>query len=107
MKQCIKCTRWYEDTASDICPHMFPVQRDPLLVEREKTHGDWRDTAAKAQALKETLAFNKLSRLEVYNEALDMIATKLARIICGNEKTKDHWLDIAGYAKLGAEACDE
>ena len=87
------------------CPRL--KDRDPLLVEREKTHGDWRNTAAKAQALKETLSFNKLSRLEVHNEALDMAATKLARIICGDHKCKDHWLDLAGYAKLGAEACDE
>ena len=98
---CSECGTSYKEGERHAC-----ASRDPLLVEREKTHGDWRDTAAKAQALKETLAFNKLSRLEVYNEALDMIATKLARIICGNEKTKDHWLDIAGYAKLGAEACE-
>jgi hypothetical protein len=39
-------------------------------------------------------------------EALDMIALKLSRILSGQANFKDHWDDIAGYAKLGAEACE-
>ena len=34
-----------------------------------------------------------------------MIFLKLARM-AQTPGVKDHWDDIAGYAKLGAEACD-
>lgn len=33
-------------------------------------------------------------------ESLDMICTKIARIVHGNEKHIDHWADIAGYSQL-------
>jgi hypothetical protein len=39
-------------------------------------------------------------------EALEMICTKIARILSGNPNDPDHWKDIAGYAELGGEACD-
>lgn len=82
------------------------MDRNPLLVEREKTHGAFENTAEIAQKLKSVLEFNRRSRDNRTNEALDMIASKLARIVSGNSKFKDHFDDIAGYAKLGAEACE-
>ena len=36
-------------------------------------------------------------------EALDMIATKIARILNGNPDHVDSWIDIAGYATLVAD----
>jgi len=36
-------------------------------------------------------------------EALDMIAHKLARIVCGNPAVVDHWHDIGGYVRLVEE----
>jgi hypothetical protein len=45
--------------------------------------------------------------LYVHREALDMIALKLSRILSGQAEFKDHWDDIAGYAKLASEACDK
>lgn len=81
------------------------TDRDPVLVEREKTHGNFRNVGAIAQAIKCIYSNPYLPYTQA--EALDMIATKIARILCGDPKTKDHWIDIAGYAKLGAEACDE
>lgn len=36
-------------------------------------------------------------------EALDLIATKMARIVNGNPNIVDHWRDIAGYAVLVAD----
>jgi hypothetical protein len=36
---------------------------------------------------------------------MTMIMVKIARASC-NPREKDHWLDIAGYAKLGAEVCE-
>jgi len=38
--------------------------------------------------------------------ALHMIYVKIARILSGQASHRDHWDDIAGYAKLGSEACD-
>lgn len=83
-------------------------KREPMLVEREKTHGDFRITAHVAQGIKRafrTLATNDRITKEQH-EALDMIATKIARILSGDPLERDHWDDIAGYAKLGSEACE-
>lgn len=74
----------------------------PLLNERETTHGDWNKTAETAQRLKTVLADAR--RLpHAQQEALDMICTKLARIVCGNASEPDHWKDLAGYATLVVE----
>jgi len=37
----------------------------------------------------------------VQREALDQIAAKIARILCGDANYADHWHDIASYAQLG------
>jgi hypothetical protein len=82
--------------------------RDPLLVEREKTHGSFALTAIIAQDLKSILGTGRWGELpKAQREALEMICTKIARIISGGGKHKDHFDDIAGYAKLGSEACVE
>lgn len=36
-------------------------------------------------------------------ESLDMILHKISRILSGDPCTKDHWADIAGYARLIAD----
>jgi hypothetical protein len=85
------------------------MNRDPLLEERQKTHGDFRSNAAISQRIKRIVQENTTERAEtlsdVHKEALDMIALKLSRILSGQSQFKDHWDDIAGYAKLGSEAC--
>lgn len=80
--------------------------RDPLLVEREKTHGSFKQNAEKSQQLK--LIFHRYEggMCMIHREALDMIALKISRILSGQANFKDHWDDIAGYAKLGSEACE-
>lgn len=82
------------------------MDRDPILVERETTHGDFGRVAKTAQAIKAIYSQGDAFIDVRQTEALDLIATKIARILNGNAKEKDHWLDIAGYAKLGAEACE-
>lgn len=86
----------------------LPLPRDPLLVEREKTHGDFAQNAMVAQGIKTIFEAHgyhtKLSYRQA--EALDLIASKIGRIIAGDHNFKEHYIDIAGYAKLGAEACD-
>lgn len=78
-----------------------------LLAERAKTHGSFSTHAETTQKLKrviEGLKFDSLSSR--HQEALHMILHKIGRIIAGNPNFKDHWDDIAGYAKLGTEACE-
>lgn len=75
---------------------------EQILAERGKTHGDFTENGQVMQALKDTV--RTCSRWRDLNphqrEALDMILHKVGRIVCGNPNTKDHWDDIAGYARL-------
>ena len=73
-----------------------------LLDERETTHGPFMATAAKAQQLKDAMQGGKnWSEMDdIQREALQMIASKIARILSGNHDEIDHWRDIAGYANL-------
>ena len=84
-------------------------ERDPLLVERQRTHGSFEDHANMTQALKLGMKagrnWDKLSTR--HTESLEMIQHKIGRILGGDPMFKDHWDDIAGYAKLASEACDE
>lgn len=107
----------------EACPLYKVIEmtdRDFLLQEREKTHGSFKDNAAISQALKTIMhspgscnielrsdSIGSYSLLSIQREALDMIALKLSRILSGQANFKDHWDDIAGYAKLGAEACEK
>lgn len=80
---------------------------DELLATRGGTHGDFTEGARTIQGLKAFFhrhaGWNKLSDRQ--KECFDMVATKTGRILCGDPNCKDHYLDIAGYAKLGAEEC--
>jgi hypothetical protein len=78
-----------------------------LLNKRAKTHGDYGDHARLTQALKSKMSDEPgWARLDdCQAEALHMIAHKIGRILAGNPSFKDHWDDIAGYAKLVADRC--
>lgn len=84
------------------------IGRDPILNVREKTHGDFRIVADIAQNLKRVMRlgpnYGGMDNRQL--ESLDLIATKLARILAGDPMELDHWLDLAGYSNLGGEACD-
>lgn len=73
-----------------------------ILDERAKTHGDFTDVAGTAQSIKAIIAagasHKKLSLSQ--KEALDMIASKTARIVEGDPNHVDSWQDISGYAEL-------
>ncbi len=73
-----------------------------VLDERHTTYGTFSGTARVAQQLKHCLrqgdSHHRLSADQ--KESLDLIATKLARIVNGNPEYADSWIDIAGYAKL-------
>ena len=76
---------------------------EEILNAREATHGGFNDVAWMAQSIKETIrTTSKWDNLSTrQKEPLDLIATKMARIVCGNPDHADHWDDIAGYAHLG------
>ena len=80
---------------------------EEILRERGGTHGDFTANAHIMQALKRTLrmhgGWEDLSLDK--KEGLEMICHKIGRIMCGNSDHRDHWDDIAGYAKLCSERC--
>jgi hypothetical protein len=73
-----------------------------LLDIRPRTHGNFAETAALAQTIKVAIRPHAARLPPVQQEALDQIAAKLARILCGDANHADHWLDLAGYARLAA-----
>ena len=74
-----------------------------ILQEREKVHGDFWKTADIAQELKAVIVrHTEDQRDTIYDEGIDMICSKLARIVSGDPDHVDHWVDISGYAQLCA-----
>lgn len=73
-----------------------------IIKQRSQSHGDYRYVSKMSQDLKNTLKSSSFyNDLDFYMaEALDMICMKEARILAGNARMRDHWLDIAGYAML-------
>ena len=90
-----------------------------LLNERGKTHGDYGHHANITQNIKTVMAncwapWNGADRVHCWHklrndqkESLDMIAHKIGRILAGDPDFRDHWDDIAGYAKLAADRCSK
>lgn len=78
---------------------------ESILDERKKTHGSFEMNAQLSQGLKGVFRYGHEPVKVAHREALDMIALKLSRILSGQADFKDHWDDIAGYAKLASQAC--
>lgn len=80
---------------------------DDILDERATTYGRFVDVAELAQEFKATIRIGDTNRSEELPadqiEALEMVATKMARILCGDSEYVDSWIDIAGYATLVAD----
>lgn len=76
-----------------------------LTSVRKEQHGDWMAQSLTANELKKTAhegsGWNNMSASQ--QEAVDMILTKVSRIVTGNPYHQDHWDDIGGYALLGAQ----
>lgn len=79
--------------------------RDPLLEERETTHGDFAEVARVAQLLKAAMrgAPNWPRLTDAEKEAFEMKATKIARHLCGDPRSAEHLTDDAGYSALVLE----
>lgn len=68
------------------------------LDERAQTHGDFEEYAEIVSAFRYITRNSKLTNAQT--AGLDMIFSKIARIVNGNPNEADHWRDIAGYATL-------
>jgi hypothetical protein len=73
-----------------------------VINERENTHGDFENLSNVAQNIKSAYKMgHRYPDLKPYQrEAVDLIATKLARIVCGDPNHTDNWLDGSGYFTL-------
>lgn len=91
---------------------------EEILNERGPRYGDMRVQFVVAQRIKKAIhgpvETDAPSNVPVtqnlpltQKEALDMLATKLSRAICGDVSYSDTWHDIAGYAKLIADDIDK
>ena len=79
-------------------------QIEKILDKRAEQYGTFVRNADIAIKLKQVI-HNAMVRedTQLYPDqlqALDMIVTKIGRILTGNPSHLDSWIDIAGYAKL-------
>jgi len=79
------------------------------LKDRQQRYGEFIDNATIAQKLKDVMRLSESentgergwnSLAPDKKEALDMIQTKISRILSGNPEYSDNWHDIGGFAKL-------
>lgn len=82
---------------------------EDILSDRRKTHGDWNEGSRLEQNFMRVAQSSPVwpSLTDSQRSALFMILHKIRRILAGDPSTKDHWDDIAGYAKLEAANCPE
>ena len=80
---------------------------DDILDERAITYGRFVDVSRMAQRLKNVAHTGAGEQGRAFAadqaEALDMIFSKIARILNGDPNHTDSWIDIAGYATLVAD----
>lgn len=79
------------------------------LAERGARYGDFTDNARVSRSIQAELQSHPgwAALDDTKKEALTMIAQKIARILNGDPEYKDNWHDIAGYARLAEERCND
>lgn len=92
---------------SNEAPPVTSVDIDVTLANRGIRYGMFGGQSHVAYTLKNTLRVHANKNNKAFSfdqaEALDMICTKLGRIVNGDPDYVDNWVDIAGYAKLVAD----
>lgn len=69
--------------------------------DRGNRYGDYKDVSKVSQSIKNALSVHNWNKLEDYQkESLEMIANKLASIVCDNTTYDDNWISIYGYSQL-------
>ena len=73
-----------------------------ILAERGSRYGDFGEHARITQDLKAIITSGDSAKhlRPAQEEALDMIAHKIGRIVNGDPHYLDSWVDIVGYAQL-------
>jgi hypothetical protein len=76
-----------------------------IIKDRAEKYGDFRDQAILAVDLKEIIRHGRsFDMMPSYmKESLDMICHKIARIVNGDPKYLDSWVDLVGYAQLARD----
>jgi len=86
---------------------MYEDEVDATLDARAVEYGKFIEGAEVMQMLKRVVqnALSNRDKVLAHDQAesMDMIIHKIGRIVNGNPDVVDHWLDIAGYAKLVAD----
>lgn len=82
---------------------------DEILAERGSRYGVFAENAEIAQEIKQVFRgrFNFCALSHDQREAIDMIATKISRILTGDPNYSDNWRDIEGFARLVAERLEK
>ena len=90
-----------EERAADQVSHADGAG-DDILEQRGRTHGDFADVSRIAQTIKAALRSSpQWERMKPeQKEALERVATKLARCVCGDLTEPDHVFDVTGYCRL-------
>jgi hypothetical protein len=91
----------------DLRDWQFTVESEGIqsvLTARGENYGDFSDNAQYAQHIKDVMRSTvswESGEIPYYiQEALDLIASKISRMLSGNPLYVDNWIDIQGYAKL-------
>jgi hypothetical protein len=94
---------------ASLCNGPAAVGTKSLIAEREKTHGSFDQNATTSQQLKAIFRTqpNYKELCPCHKEALDMIASKIGRILSGQADFADHWRDICGYSTLAMDRCQD
>ena len=72
----------------------------------EKIHGPFHETAAMSQNLKDVMRLGKTWKdmTDPQIEALEFIATYLARILTGDKDHREHWQGLSDFAQLANQS---
>ena len=75
---------------------------EETIEDRRNKYGEYKDYAKICSEFKAVCVNNNLSTnfTYIHEEALDMIFSKIARVLNGDSNLVDNWHDIAGYAHL-------
>lgn len=83
---------------------VIPLHRtaEATLADRAPKYGSFEPNAMVAQDIKAAMRRSpKWTKLRAdQKESLELMATKMARMLSGDPDYIDNWHDIAGYAKL-------
>lgn len=85
------------------------LELEKILAERGSNYGDYGVMSDFAQRLKAVIkSQHKFEYMPPeMKESLELICTKIARIVVGDHNVIDSWQDIAGYADLIARRLKE